>query len=112
MFAHSLPKTLTQLLAILAFVLAGAQFSHAHEFDVTTTTESMHIHTHAMDAHGHSIDVAETEPTGSMHCGAHLLPLVAEYVLASHTAEPDYTRLLQIFVLKDHASFDTPPPRV
>ncbi len=112
MFAHSLPKTLTQLLAILAFVLAGAQFSHAHELDPTTATQNVHVHAHAMDAHSHSVEMAEAEPTGGVHCGAHSLPLVAEYALASHTQEPRYTRLPQLIILKDHPGFDTPPPRV
>lgn len=101
-------KTLVQLIAALAFVLAGAQFSHAHEFNL----EPAHTHAHHSDQHDHGIDAARSEASGGMHCGAHILPLVSEYVIAHIALSPTYMRQSPILVLKDSPGFDTPPPRV
>lgn len=101
-------KTLVQLIAALAFVLAGAQFSHAHELNV----EPSHVHAHTVNQHNHnSIDAAQSEASGNMHCGAHILPLVSEYVIAHIDLLPTFTRQSPILVLKDNPGFDTPPPR-
>jgi hypothetical protein len=96
---------------MLAFILAGAQFSHAHELNSDLGAKHVHAHSHATNAHSHSTDLADSEPSSGIHCGAHLLPLVAEYTLAPFIAEPSYTRLLQLFTLEDQPGFDTPPPR-
>lgn len=100
-------KTRVQLIAALAFVLAGAQFSHAHEFKL----EPSHAHLHTIDQRDHGIDAAHTEAGGGMHCGAHILPLVSEYVIADIALSPTYTRQSPILVFKDNPGFDTPPPR-
>ncbi len=101
-------KSLVQLIAALAFVLAGAQFSHAHEFNLEPT----HVHAHHADQHDHGIDAAHTETSGGMHCGAHILPLVSEYLVSHIALSPTYTRHSPILALKNSPGFDTPPPRV
>ncbi|MCA9129223.1 MAG: hypothetical protein KDB22_19185 [Planctomycetales bacterium] len=101
-------KTLVQLITALAFFLAGAQFSHAHEFNL----EPSHEHVHVVDQHDHGIDAAHTEAAGGLHCGAHILPLVSEYVIAHIALSPTYSRHSPILIIKDNPVFDTPPPRV
>jgi len=99
-------KYLIQWIAALAFVLAGAQFSHAHEFNL----EPSRAHVHSVDTHDQDIDAVHAE-AGGLHCGAHLLPLVSECPISEVAQLPIYAQLPLPITLADSLGFDTPPPR-
>lgn len=100
-------RLLVQIAAIFAFILASSQFSHGHEL------------VGAMKPHGHAIAIADhhdeispaIEQNGTVHCGAHLVLLVANNsftfpvgVQAFESRPPKLRSALQL-------TFDPPPPR-
>lgn len=106
-------RLFVQIIAILTFLLAGSQFTHAHEISATP-----HVHAHDMQAshsdqtlHSGMVDAQHAEMGGSVHCGAYLLSLAAAPGLAFPPRIRSFINWHSDRRRSGRMSLELPPPR-
>lgn len=97
-------------LAMLALILAGGNYSHAHAQSLVHDANHVHASLHTDDDSG-SHESDGQLPHGEVHCGAQILALCAGTPELVFNLRPPAAIVIRLSIVSAELNLEPPPPK-